>query len=279
MTEHALATTEVIIPEGYDPDGPNASRLNYARALAAEAQKLFSATERFVVVFATIRDQQLYQLLGYASIRDFAFKEYGVSHSTAQRWVVQGRAISEIDEGESTNGLVEWGVPSKHSGNPAPLERVTDDARLSQREAARLAKAEKDARQSEVDRKANEAREVAQIARKSRELEALGDEPDKAVVATSHMMPPRTPERLNRVSARDTLNRLMAVIEAVDDVRVVVNAATATEKSVISAFAAHFSVRRVVSEEVRSEKDCVPHPVARRLGKDCGRCGGRGVWK
>lgn len=277
-----LAVTEAIIPEGYDPDGPDASRENYARALAAEAQKLYSKVERFYVVFATIRDQQLFKLLGYNTIRDFALEEYGASPATAQRWVVTGRAIAEIDSGESSNGVVELGRAPTHTGNPTvPLQRVTDEARLSQREAARLAKIKREEEEAEAQREAREARraalEAARAEKERRRAEVEAAEPE--VLVARPVAQPRTPAYAKRVSARDTINRLIAVIDDVTDARVVANAATASEKAQITAFAAYFTPKRAVSEEVMTERDCAPHPVGRKLGKDCGRCGAKGVWK
>ena len=278
-----LATTEAIIPAGYDPNGPDANRENYAKALAAEARTLYSKVERFYVVFATIRDQQLFKLLGYNTIHDFAFGEYGVSPATAQRWVVTGRAIAEIDDGSSSNGVVELGRAPTHTGNPTvPMQRVTDEARLSQREAARLAKIKKEQEEAEAQREAREARraarEAARAEKERRRAEVEAAEPE-VLVARPVAAPTARPAHAKRVSARDTINRLIAVIDAVDDARVVANAATASEKAMIWAFAGHFAPKRVVNEEVMSEKECAPHPVARRLGKDCGRCGARGVWK
>lgn len=277
-----LAITEAIIPEGYDPNGPDACRENYARALADEAQRLYSKVERFYVIFATIRDQQLFKLLGYHTLHDFAFGEYGVSPATAQRWVVTGRAIAEIDDGSSSNGVVELGRAPVSTGNPTvPMQRVTDEMRISQREAARLAKIKKEQEEAEAEREVREAREAALGAAreakeaKRREIEAA----EPAVLVAKPVTHTRNAEQQQRVSARTTINRLINVIDAVDDARVVANAATASEKAMIVAFAAHFAPRRVQSEEVMSEKDCAPHPVARRLGKDCGRCGARGVWK
>lgn len=276
-----LATTEAIIPEGYDPNGPDANRENYARALADEAQRLYSKVERFYVVFATIRDQQLYYLLGYNTIQDFALGEYGVSPATAQRWVVTGRAIAELDIAPPQT--TELGKPVTHTGNPTvPLQRVTDEMRISQREAARLAKVKKEQEEAEAERELREAREAAlRAAREAkearrREIEAAVPE---VLVAKPVRHPSTSAERTPRISARATINRIMAAIDGVDDARVVAAAATASEKAQIVAFAAHFAPRRVQSEEVMSEKDCAPHPVARRLGKDCGRCGARGVWK
>lgn len=264
---------EVIMPKGYDPDGPNASREEYARLLAAEARQLYSSIERFVVIFATIRDQRLYQMLGYATIQEFAFKEYGVSQATAQRWVVQGRAIAEIDQGDGSSvGLSREARPS----NPTvPLQRVTDEARLSQREAARQAQAARE--QSEERRKAREAQEAARKAKREseerRRAEVEAAEPE--VLVARPVAPRSSPERVARMSARETLNRLLGIIESVDDGRVLVNAATAAERSTIAAFGALFT-RKPLSAEVVSEKDCI-HPVGRRLGKDCGMCGARNV--
>lgn len=276
-----LAITEAIIPEGYDPDGPDANRENYARALAAEAQRLYSKVERFYVIFATIRDQQLFKLLGYHTLHDFAFGEYGVSPATAQRWVVTGRAIAELDIAPPT--LSELGKPVTHTGNPTvPMQRVTDEMRISQREAARLAKVKKEQEEAEADREAREAREAAlRAAReakeaKRREIEAA--EPE-VLVAKPIKGPTPKPDHVRRVSARDTINRLINVIDAVDDARVVARAATASERAMIWAFAGHFAPNRIVSEEAMSAQDCAPHPVARKIGKDCGRCGAKGVWK
>lgn len=270
---------EIIMPKGYDPDGPNASRESYARAMAAEARDLYSSIERFVVIFATIRDQRLYQLLGYATITEFAFKEYGVSNATANRWVVQGRAIAEIDAGDdgSSVGLSEQ---ARESNPTVPMQRVTDEARLSQREAARQAQAARE--QSEERRLAREAQEAARKAKREederRRAEVEAAEPEVLVArpVQSRGSAPK-PERAARMSARDTLNRLLGVIESVDDGRVLVNAATAAERSTIAAFGALFA-RKPISAEVVSEKDCV-HPVGRRLGKDCGMCGARNVGK
>ena len=268
-----LAQTEAIIPAGYDPDGPDASRENYALALAAEARTLYSKVERFYVVFATIRDQQLFKLLGYNTIHDFALGEYGVSPSTAQRWVVTGRAIAEIDGGESSNGVVELGRAPSHTGNPTvPLQRVTDEARLSQREAARLAKIKKEQEEAEAQREAREARRAALEAaraekeRKRAEIEAA--EPE--VLVARPVAQARTPAHAKRVSARDTINRLLAVIDAVEDARVVANATTASERAMIWAFAGHFAPRRVVQEEAVTPKNC-PHPIGRRT-KDSNIC-------
>jgi hypothetical protein len=267
-----LATTEAIIPEGYDPNGPDASRENYARALAAEARGLYREVERFYVLFATIRDQRLFQLLGYSTIQEFALKEYNVSPATAQRWIVTGRAIAEIEP--VPKGL----LPT----NPNLPPRISDEARISQREAARLARIKREEEEAEAQRAAREAREEARKAkreaaeRERAEVEAAEPEVLVARPMKSHS---RQPERMQRVSARDTLNRLMGIIEAVDDARTVANAATSTEKAIITAFAAHFAPRRAGSQEVMSEKDCAPHPVGRKLGKDCGRCGAKGVWK
>lgn len=265
---------EVIMPKGYDPDGPNASREEYARLMAAEARELYSSIERFVVIFATIRDQNLHVLLGYKTITEFAYKEYGVSNATAHRWVVQGRQIAELDSGESTDGPVELGRPAPHSGNPlVPLQRVTDEARLSQREAARRAKEA----QTEERRAAQEAQEAARKAareaeeRRRAEIEAAQPEVLDAR-PVQHRRQPK-PERLARESARETLNRLLSIIETVDDGRVLVNAATAAERATIAAFGALFA-RKPISAEVVSEKDCV-HPVGRRTRDSniCLACG------
>ena len=271
---------EVIMPKGYDPDGPNASREEYARLMAAEARELYSSIERFVVIFATIRDQNLHVLLGYKTINEFAHEEYGVSKATAHRWVEQGRAIAELGPAEAQVGLAPREDHPDSSGRTltAPV-RVTDEARLSQREAARRAKQEREEAEAETRRAAREAQEAARKAKREaeerRRAEVEAAEPEVLVARPVAPRQQPKPERVALMSARETLNRLLGIIESVDDARLLVSAATAAERSTIAAFGALFARKPIIAEVV-SEKDC-PHPPNRRLGKDCGACGARNV--
>ena len=124
-----LVPDTAVMPAGYDPTAPDASRHTYAKAMLAEAHSLVDGVHRFVVLVAAIKDQNLFALLGpgYKTFDAFVQSEFGVSRSTGNRWVTQGHALLELVEttepAESDNG-----VPTRPTG-PA----------ISQREAVRRA--------------------------------------------------------------------------------------------------------------------------------------------
>lgn len=93
---------------------------------------------------------------------------------------------------------------------------------------------------------------------------------------------PRPPQPApgRRPNARNRLNRIMAVIDAIDVDDEMVAVSSAPERRRIAAFAAPFAARDRAAareEDVIDPKTC-PHPANRMLGENrdtCGRCGAK----
>jgi hypothetical protein len=84
--------------------------------------------------------------------------------------------------------------------------------------------------------------------------------------------PPPQPERRAKMQARDHMNRIMQVLDQCDD-KAVAQASTTTERLRIARFAVIVAaVDRGPVEQVATPGNC-DHPITRKLGKGCGKCG------
>ena len=126
-----------VLPRGFNPSAPDASRHTYAQALLDEADTHYGSFERFVVLVATIKNEGLYKLLGFKTFDDLVLKKWGASPATGKRWVVQARELA-TEGAQKAIGAGETGSRRELIDSPLLPERPKP---ISQREAARRAAA------------------------------------------------------------------------------------------------------------------------------------------
>ena len=295
-----------VMPEGFDPNHPDANRHTYAQALLAEAKTHLGAVERFVVLMATIKNEGLFKLLGYKTYDAMVIAEFGRSARTGQRWVEQGNALAT---GEGPPKAIGPGqTATRASQNGIGIE-PPEAPRISQREAARKARERREATKPEPppgiqpsEPSTPGAEPPGRVPRGPRkpppgttEVEAAvkavkdadeaspgpgrngsAPEPSRPDPADEWEYPSPSPAAPTEAEvARANLTDLLGFMGKLKPAELAA-VATQADREAIQAFAAHFvvipaRVSRRQAEPGIDPKDC-KHPINRRIGSMCGAC-------
>lgn len=105
-----------------------------------EAKSLASSFDRFLKLMATIKNEKLYDLLGYKTFDKFTLNEFSVSRMTALTWVNQGNALLALPAATGDEGA--GSTVSRALQNGLEIDRPSR-ASISGREANRLARRKK----------------------------------------------------------------------------------------------------------------------------------------
>lgn len=299
-----------VIPEGYDPNAPDANRHTYAVAVLAEAHANFNAVERFVVLMTTIKSEGLFKLLGHKTFDDLVLKEFGKSDRTGRRWVEQGNELLALDG--PSKAITAGETRTRASGTDGSISSADPNqpASISQRSAAKKA-AERRERTKPKPPPGVQPSEPATPGAEPPGRVARGPRtppepsvpdpstpgPSDTSTTVSPGFSPRPDDGLgdwgeppvggrSRSTAEDVAKaNLEDLLRFMGKYRPAELAAVATglQCDAITAFAAHFAPvtiamrgRRMTRDVGVDPKDC-KHPVNQRIGQGCGACGKTGL--
>ncbi len=256
MTDTTIATTEDMTEE-------EGARLI---ELEREVEKAMRSAGRIAgAALAEIRDQRLYRA-SHRSFDAYVLERHGLARSTAYAMIATARG--------ETNGLPPAVTAiARQSALAAERRHMTLDQPPTTIEPP-----------SEPFQEAPERHEEDDDDEDGPDASVTYLQPDRPVphsindrldTRPREGRPPEQ-ERLDKLKARQALNRLSAVLaEWVDELPLLASCATKTERLMVSKFAAACLVedrKAAASKQVARPEEC-DHPVNRLIGNQCGKCG------